>query len=84
MTGTEEDGPSVGPAAAEPSADPILDGKLHRPPTRADWVERDRLLELLDRAVERPVTLVAAPAGFGKTTLATQWLASNRAPSVAA
>ena len=68
----------------KPSADPILDAKLHRPPTRADWVERDRLLELLDRAVERPVTLVAAPAGFGKTTLATQWLASNRAPRVAA
>jgi LuxR family transcriptional regulator, maltose regulon positive regulatory protein len=84
MTGTEEDGPAVRRAAPKPSADPILDGKLHRPPTRADWVERDRLLELLDRAVERPVTLVAAPAGFGKTTLATQWLASNRAPRVAA
>ena len=84
MTGTEEGGPSVRPAVTKPSADPIHDGKLHRPPTRADWVERDRLLELLDRAVERPVTLVAAPAGFGKTTLATQWLASSRAPSVAA
>ena len=51
MTGTEEDGPSVRPAATKPSVDPILDGKLHRPPTRADWVERDRLLELLDQAV---------------------------------
>ncbi len=30
------------------------------------------------------MTLVAAPAGFGKTTLATQWLASNRGPRVAA
>ena len=84
MTGTGEDGPGVRPAATKPSADPILDAKLHRPPTRADWVERDRLLELLDRAVERPVTLVAAPAGFGKTTLATQWLASDRAPRLAA
>ena len=84
MTGTEEDGPLVRPAATKPSTDPILDAKVHRPPTRADWVERVRLLELLDRAVERPVTLVAAPAGFGKTTLATQWLASDRAPRVAA
>ena len=88
MTGTGEDGPLVRPAATkpstEPSTDPILDAKLHRPPTRADWVDRDRLLKLLDRAVERPVTLVAAPAGFGKTTLATQWLASDRAPRVAA
>ena len=69
MTGTGEDGSFVRPAATKPSVDPILDAKLHRPPTRADWVERDRLLELLDRAVERPVILVAAPAGFGKTTL---------------
>src|SRR6188472_3375231 len=84
MTGTEEDGPTVRLAATKPSADPILDGKLHRPPTRADWVERGRLLDLLDRAVERPVTLVAAPAGFGKSTLAAQWLASNHAPRVAA
>jgi LuxR family maltose regulon positive regulatory protein len=84
MTGTGEDGPVVRPAASKSSADPILDAKLHRPPSRADWVERDRLLELLDRAVERPVTLVAAPAGFGKTTLATQWMASDRAPRLAA
>jgi LuxR family maltose regulon positive regulatory protein len=84
MTGTEEDGPNERPVATNPSVDPILDGKLHRPPTRADWVERDRLLELLSRSVERPVVLVAAPAGFGKTTLATQWLASHQAPGVAA
>ena len=84
MTGTGEDGPLVRPAATKPSSDPILDAKLHRPPTRPDWVGRDRLLELLDRAVERPVTLVAAPAGFGKTTLATQWMASDRAPRLAA
>ena len=84
MTGTGADGPYIWPAATKPTVDPILDHKLNRPPTRADWVERDRLLELFDRAVERPLTLVAAPAGFGKTTLATQWLASNRAAPVAA
>jgi LuxR family maltose regulon positive regulatory protein len=65
-------------------ADPLLEAKLSRPPTRSDWVERVRLLKVLDHAVERPIVLVAAPAGFGKTTLVTQWLASNRGPPVAA
>lgn len=35
---------------------------------------RPRLLERLDAASERRVTLIAAPAGYGKTTLALQWL----------
>jgi LuxR family transcriptional regulator, maltose regulon positive regulatory protein len=49
------------------------------PPTRA-WVERGRLLELLDRGVERPLTLVSAPAGSGKTALLAQWIAGGTAP----
>ena len=38
-------------------------------------------MEELDQAAQRPVVLVAAPAGFGKTTMVTQWLASNRGPA---
>ena len=44
---------------------------------------RDRLLDALDRAAALPVPLVAAPAGYGKTTLVAQWLASGRAPAAA-
>jgi LuxR family maltose regulon positive regulatory protein len=41
---------------------------------------RPRLLELLDRGMERPLTLVSAPAGSGKTELLAQWIGAGRAP----
>ncbi len=43
-------------------------------------VERPRLFELLDRGTERPVTLLAAPAGSGKTMLVSSWLRSRAEP----
>ncbi len=43
----------------------------HRPPLA--WISRPQLLELLDTGRERGLTLVSAPAGFGKTTLLTEW-----------
>jgi LuxR family maltose regulon positive regulatory protein len=55
--------------------DQVFEAKIHRPPTRPTWVRRDRLLDALDEVVRRPVTLVTAPAGYGKTTLLAQWLA---------
>jgi LuxR family maltose regulon positive regulatory protein len=48
--------------------------KLHRPHAIAGSIERPRLLEKLDQVLQRPVALISAPAGFGKTTLVTQWL----------
>ena len=56
--------------------DHTLEAKLRPPPLRPEWVVRSRLLDSLQQAVERPVTLIAAPAGYGKSTLVTQWLAS--------
>ena len=56
--------------------DSFLDAKLHYPKVRDGWVPRKRLVDLFDDATRRPVALVAAPAGYGKTTLAAQWLAS--------
>jgi LuxR family transcriptional regulator, maltose regulon positive regulatory protein len=47
-------------------------------------VRRGRLLAELDRASRLSVVLVAAPAGYGKTTLVAQWLADSRAPRTAA
>jgi LuxR family transcriptional regulator, maltose regulon positive regulatory protein len=43
-------------------------------------VVRARLVELLDRGVERPFTLVSAPAGSGKTELLAQWIEAGGAP----
>ncbi len=48
--------------------------KLHRPRALAGWIVRSRLLERLDRVLQEPVALISAPAGFGKTTLVSQWL----------
>jgi LuxR family transcriptional regulator, maltose regulon positive regulatory protein len=58
-----------------------LEAKLHRPSARLDWVHRTRLLSALDLATGRRLTLVAAPAGYGKTTIVAQWLSqlSDRA-----
>ncbi|MDZ4769249.1 MAG: hypothetical protein SGJ24_08985 [Chloroflexota bacterium] len=48
---------------------PILVTKLHVPTPRPDAVPRPRLLARLDASFPRTLTLVSAPAGFGKTTL---------------
>ena len=53
----------------------ILATKLYIPPPRSKVVCRDRLLERLDEGLQRKLTLVSAPAGFGKTTLVSEWLA---------
>jgi LuxR family transcriptional regulator, maltose regulon positive regulatory protein len=49
----------------------------HRPTAT---VARPRLLDLLDAGVQGPLTLLAAPAGAGKTALASSWVAAGRAP----
>ncbi|MEK7833278.1 MAG: helix-turn-helix transcriptional regulator, partial [Acidobacteriota bacterium] len=55
-------------------ATPILTTKLSIPPKRTDWVVRSRLLRRLDEGLRHRLTLVSAPAGFGKTTLIASWL----------
>lgn len=56
----------------------VLKAKLSAPPLPAGHVARVRLRERFEPA--RPLTLVTAPAGFGKTLAVTQWLASVSAP----
>ncbi|HWI64600.1 MAG TPA: LuxR C-terminal-related transcriptional regulator [Symbiobacteriaceae bacterium] len=55
---------------------PIANTKLHAPQTSPSVIFRQRLLERLDEglAAGRRLTLVEAPAGYGKTTLLTTWL----------
>jgi len=58
-------------------AGPLLETKLHVPRRRRGLVARPRLSDRLGREVP-PLVLVSAPAGFGKTTLLTEWLAAAR------
>jgi len=60
-------------------AGPLLETKLHVPRRRRNLVARPRLNEHLRRGVESALTLVSAPAGFGKTTLLADWLAAPAA-----
>src|ERR1700694_3173152 len=57
---------------------PILATKLYIPPLRPNAVSRFRLIERLNEGLHlnRKLTLIAAPAGFGKTTLLSVWIAS--------
>ena len=57
----------------------LLETKLYVPRPRRGLVLRPRLSERLDRAAESKLVLVSAPAGFGKTTLLTEWLAARPA-----
>lgn len=52
----------------------LIRTKLHRPPFTGPLVARSRLLDLMDRSLTTPVTIVCAPAGFGKTTLVSSWI----------
>ncbi len=56
----------------------ILVTKLFIPKTRPELVSRPRLIEQLDRGLYRKLTLISAPAGFGKTTLVVDWLEGSR------
>jgi LuxR family maltose regulon positive regulatory protein len=52
----------------------MLETKITRPPVRAEYVARTELVDLLREGAERALTVVAAPPGFGKTTLLAAWL----------
>ncbi|MCW2763238.1 MAG: LuxR family transcriptional regulator [Marmoricola sp.] len=65
---------SVGRAQPQASGGSFLEVKLRRPPSRGDWVRRERLMSRMGAVRDHPVTLIAAPVGYGKTILAAQWL----------
>lgn len=55
---------------------PLLETKLYVPRLRRNLVVRPRLHERLSRGAESKLTLISAPAGFGKTTVLAEWLAA--------
>jgi LuxR family maltose regulon positive regulatory protein len=61
-------------------ATPLLATKLYIPPPRPQVIPRPRLIERLSEGLRlgRKLTLIAAPAGFGKTTLFSEWIALSQ------
>ncbi|MGI8549683.1 MAG: hypothetical protein ACR2PL_02635 [Dehalococcoidia bacterium] len=75
---SEEPAPAPGERRA---ADSLLRTKLFAPPPRPDLVPRPRLLARLTVGLSGKLTLIAAPAGFGKTTLVSAWGAACPRPT---
>ena len=59
----------------------MITTKLYAPPARPEVVPRPRLLNRMDEGEHGRLTLVSAPAGFGKTTLVSTWLAARDRPA---
>jgi LuxR family maltose regulon positive regulatory protein len=55
----------------------LLTTKLYIPPLRSDLVPRPHLYQHLDEGLTRKLTLIAAPTGFGKSTLVIGWLSET-------
>jgi hypothetical protein len=65
---------SAPPAAAMPVN--LLATRLFVPPARTDLVPRPRLFDRIQRGLQGKLTVIAVPAGFGKTTLLSGWRSS--------
>jgi LuxR family transcriptional regulator, maltose regulon positive regulatory protein len=61
----------------------LLTTKLHMPPVLPTFVPRPRITERLSMGMAGRLTLVTAPAGFGKTTAVSAWLHPQSEASVA-
>jgi len=61
------------------NAGPLLETKLHVPRVRHSLVARPRLIKRMSLGAQSKLTLISAPAGFGKTTILTEWLAATAA-----
>jgi LuxR family transcriptional regulator, maltose regulon positive regulatory protein len=63
-----------------PAQHAVLKTKFSVPRGPLTMVSRDRLLDALDAGAQGPLTLLAAPAGAGKSALLSSWVAAGRAP----
>lgn len=66
------------PAAA--NGEPLMTAKFRVPEIRPRAVVRQRLFDRLCDGANRPLTLVSAPAGAGKTVLVSSWVAAGLTP----
>src|SRR5512137_2615824 len=58
----------------------LLKTKLYMPPLPSEMVRRPRLVDRLKAGFSRKLTLISAPAGFGKTTLLSECFSSSETP----
>jgi LuxR family maltose regulon positive regulatory protein len=63
-----------------PDSSFILRTKMHAPALPSDLVSREKLIKRMDQNLDRPLTLVCAPAGYGKSTLVSHWIKSCNLP----
>lgn len=61
--------------------EPLLATKLYIPKPRLHLVQRTRLLQRLQQGMDRALTLISAPIGFGKSTVLADWLTSYTIPT---
>ncbi|RPH33889.1 hypothetical protein EHM92_08050, partial [bacterium] len=64
----------------DPRACALLKTKLAVPLARAGIVPRQRLIDRINQSLAGKLTLIAAPAGFGKTTLLIEWISQSGRP----
>ncbi len=57
---------------------PYLHSKFQIPPLREKFVRRRRLTEIIDTCIDHNLTIVSAQAGFGKTTILSEWALSHK------
>ena len=55
--------------------------KIHIPSPGKNLVQRDNLSSKLNQGLKRKLTLISAPAGFGKTTLLSEWINKEEIPT---
>lgn len=61
--------------AVVPGEPALLDGKFRVPPAGTGVIHRNRITALIEQATERPVTVITAPPGAGKTVACAGWAA---------
>src|SRR5207237_8564530 len=73
--------PPSAPATPPPNRpDTFLRTQLRVPPLPPHAISRPHLLQILQQAASRTLTVLTAPAGYGKTTLLSQWAATSATP----
>jgi len=80
MTRSRRPQPEPEAAQTEPPARRGVASTSHLPPLTSGVIVRRRLFAVLRQGLHGPLTLVAAPAGYGKTVLVASWLAQEAAP----
>jgi LuxR family maltose regulon positive regulatory protein len=68
-------------ASTTPTSSTLIRTKFYRPSLPSDLVDRPRLIDQINRGLDRPLTLVTAPAGYGKSILVSSWLKACERPS---